>query len=154
MIEEICRELNNWFDRNSDGSDNRYFGTFAIEDGIIDLSETDIKDGQYFRIIGSAFNDGVHQFPATDLQDETFDGAVWLMAIPKAVLDLATEIEAWEAKYGGVDSPSMSPFNSESFGGYSYSKSSRGSTGTDESTGTWQGQFASRLNKWRKIRAI
>lgn len=154
MIEAICRELNNWFDRNSDGSDNRYFGTFAIEDGIIDLSETDIKDGQYFRIIGSTFNDGVHQFPATDLQDETFDGAVWLMAIPKAVLDLATEIEAWEAKYGGVDSPSMSPFNSESFGGYSYSKSSRSGSGVDESAGTWQGKFASRLNKWRKIRAI
>ena len=154
MIEAICRELNNWFDRNSDGSDNRYFGTFAIEDGIIDLSETDIKDGQYFRIIGSTFNDGVHQFPVTDLQDETFDGAIWLMAIPKAVLDLATEIEAWNAKYGGVDSPSMSPFNSESFGGYSYSKSSRSGSGTDESAGTWQGQFASRLNKWRKIRAI
>ena len=158
MIEEICRELNNWFDRKSDGTDDRYFGTFVISDGAIDLSETDIMPNQYFRIVGSRFNDGVHKYEpevgAPTLTDETFSGAVWAMAVPPSVIALATEIEAWQAKYGTVDSPAMSPYTSESFGGYSYSKASRsGSNGADAATGTWQGVFASKLNKYRKLRA-
>ena len=156
MLEEICRELNNWFDTNpNDGSKNHYFGNFVIEDGAIDLSDTDIQPNQYFRIIGSVFNDGVYQYPATGLTDETFDGAVWAMAVPPSVIALSAEIEAWQDKYGGADSVAMSPFTSESFGGYSYSKSGRsGSSGADAGAGTWQSAFANRLGKWRKIRAI
>ena len=156
MLEDICRELNNWFDEDpKDGTPMRYFGTFAIVDGTIGLSETGIKEGQYFRIVGSVNNDGVYQYPASELTDEVFDGAVWLMLVPKAVISLDAEIEAWKAKYGSVDSAAMSPFTSESFGGYSYSKASRSSSsGVDASSGTWQGVFASQLNKYRKIRAI
>lgn len=157
MLDEICRELNNWFDTNpNDGSKNHYFGTFVIEDGAIDLSETDIQPNQYFRIVGSTFNDGVYKHPATKLTDEIFDGAVWAMSVPPAVIALSAEIEAWQAKYGGVDSYAMSPYTSESFGGYSYSKSNGGSGngGADSNSGTWQGVYANRLNKWRKIRAI
>lgn len=159
MIEEICRELNNWFDRKSDGTDDRYFGTFTISDGAIDLSETDIMPNQYFRIVGSRFNDGVHKYEpevgAPTLTDETFNGAVWAMAVPPSVIALATEIEAWQNKYGTVDSPAMSPYTSESFGGYSYSKASRSSSnGAGSSAVTWQEMFASKLNKYRKLRAI
>lgn len=168
MIEEICRELNNWFDRRSDGTDDRYFGEFVISDGVIDLSDTDIMPNQYFRIVGSRFNDGVYKYepevepteeqPETHrpvLTDEVFNGAVWLMAIPESIIALATEIKAWQEKYGTVDSPAMSPYNSESFGGYSYSKSGTGSSGSATGgSGTWQSVFASQLNKWRKIRAI
>lgn len=156
MLDEICRELNNWFDRKSDGSDDRYFGTFTISNGEIDLSETNIQTGQFFRIIGSVFNDGVYQYPATGLTDETFDGAVWTMAVPPSVIALSSEIEAWQEKYGGVDSTAMSPYTSESFGGYSYSKSrgGSGSSSSDSGSGTWQSVYANRLNKWRKIRAI
>lgn len=155
MIDEICRYLNNWFDRKSDGTDARYFGTFTIADGTIDLSEIDIKTGQYFRIIGSAFNDGVYQYQPRNLTDETFDGAVWAMAIPPALIALTAEIEAWQEKYGGIDSSAMSPYTSESFGGYSYSKAS-GASGNGTGTGavTWQSAFASRLNKYRKARSI
>lgn len=155
MLEEICRELNNWFDTNpNDGSKNHYFGTFVIQDGEIDLSEVGIQPNQYFRIIGSIYNEGVYQYPATGLTDEVFDGAVWAMAVPPSVIALSAEIEAWQQKYGGVESQAMSPFTSESFGGYSYSKASRtGSGGTDSNAGTWKGVFASQLNKWRKIRA-
>lgn len=157
MIEEICRELNNWFDRKSDGTDDRYFGTFTISDGAIDLSETDIMPNQYFRIVGSRFNDGVHKYEpevgAPTLTDETFNGAVWAMAVPPSVIALTTEIEAWQNKYGTVDSPAMSPYTSESFGGYSYSKASRSSSnGADSGSGTWQSVFANRLNKYRKLR--
>lgn len=146
MLTELCQELRNWFDKD------RFFGTFTISGGSIDLSETGIQNDQYFRIVGSVFNDGVHQYPAADLTDETFDGAVWLMAVPPAVITLAAEIEAWQEKYGGIDSPAMSPYASESFGGYSYSKASHSGSGSvDSESGTWQGVFASRLNRWRKI---
>lgn len=154
-VEDICRELNNYFDEASDGTRERYYGIFTVVDGAIDLSGIDAQEGQYFRIVGSVFNDGVYQYPAEGLIDEVFSGAVWLMAVPKAVLDLVSEIDAWQEKYGSVDSPAMSPYNSESFGGYSYSKASNGSNASNAGTsGTWQTQFASRLNKWRKIRAI
>jgi len=154
ILDEICRELNNWFDENpKNGSNNRFFGSFIINEGTLDLSEIDIKNGQYFRIVGSTFNDGVYRYPASGLTDEEFFGAIWLMAVPPSVIALAGEIEAWQDKYGGVDSVAMSPFTSESFGGYSYSKGNRSSgSGANLTSGTWQGVFASRLNKWRKIR--
>ena len=154
MLAELCRELKNYFDENSDGTRNRSFGTFTIVDGAINLADIGIKNGQYFRIVGSLFNDGVYKYPASGLTDESFDGAVWLMAVPPSGISLAAEIRAWQDKYGGTDSPAMSPYNSESFGGYSYSKSGRtGSSGSGGDTvGTWQGAFANRLNQWRKIR--
>lgn len=145
MLTELCQELKNWFDVD------RRFGTFVIEDG--ELSASFLQAGQYFRIVGSVFNDGVYQYPAAELNDETFDGAVWAMAVPPDVIALADEIEAWCAKYQGADSAAMSPFASESFGGYSYSKGSGGSSsGGSGGSGSWQGAFASRLNLWRKIR--
>lgn len=148
MLSELCHELNNWFDRS------RYFGKFEISDGIISKSEGRMKlqNGQYFRIIGSVFNDGVHKYPADDLIDENFEGAIWAMAIPQEFLLLAKDIDDWQKKYGGIDSEAMSPFASESFGGYSYSKSGGGASDGSSNAGTWQGVFASRLNKWRKIR--
>ena len=153
-LEELCRELNNWFDENPrTGTKCHYFGEFTISNGGLDLTGIGIQTGQYFRIVGSVFNDGVYQYPTNYLHDETFAGAIWSMAIPKEVVDLSTEIDAWVNKYGTVDSAAMSPFTSESFGGYSYSKSSgSGSNGSGGGSGSWESVFASRLNKWRKIR--
>lgn len=144
MLTELCQELKNWFDCD------RYFGEFKIDGGSIDLGDK-LQNGQYFRIIGSVFNDGVYQYPVTGLTDETFDGAVWAMAIPPVVIALASDIKDWMDKYGGADSALMSPYNSESFGGYSYSKSGGGSGDGSSLSGTWQGAFASRMNRWRKI---
>ena len=147
MLTELCKELNNWFDKE------RIFDTFAIENGeLVGASEV-LQSGQYFRIVGSIFNDGVYEHPATDLVDEVFDGAVWVMAVPPSVVALAGKIADWQSMYGGADSMNMSPYQSESFGGYSYTKKSGSATesGIDVS-GTWQGAFASELNKWRKVR--
>lgn len=144
MLTELCQELKNWFDTE------RHFGLFTIENG--ELSVPFLQNGQYFRICGSVFNDGVHQYPATGLTDETFDGAVWAMALPPEVVALATDIEEWKEKYGSADSAAMSPFQSESFGGYSYSKGS-GAGASGSASVTWQSAFAGRLNLWRKIRA-
>ena len=150
MLSDLCQELKNWFDRGQP----RIHGKFEISDGkIITTGFTDvIQTNQYFRIIGSVFNDGVYQY--TDelvLIDETFDGAIWLMAIPKAVLDLNQDIDDWITKYCGADSEAMSPFSSESFGGYSYSKSGSGGGSSNNLGASWQDIFASRLNMWRKI---
>lgn len=144
MLTELCQELRNWFDLD------RKYGTFTISGGA--LTADFLSVGQYYRIKGSIFNDGVHQYGSeNNLVDETFKGEVWAMGIPKAVIELADQIAAWKAKYENVDSQSMSPFQSESFGGYSYSKTSA-AAGSAASTPTgWKAVFASALNRWRKI---
>lgn len=150
MLTEICQYLKNWFDRDQ----SKFYGKFIISNGEIESyndGDMGMIEGQYFRIIGSLLNDGVYQYPSTELQDETFEGAVWSMAIPPTVLALSEDIEAWQAKYGGIDSTAMSPYQSESFGGYSYSKSGGGASSGSDSGGTWQDAFAKRLNPWRKI---
>ena len=53
-----------------------------------------------------------------------------------------------------VDLPgaySMSPFTSESFAGYSYSKSGSGNANGGSNI-TWQDAFGGRLNKYRRLR--
>lgn len=139
MLEQVLMNIRNWFTVEG----GIHSGTFSIKGGGITLPF--LVDGQYFRIIGSVFNDGLHQYPAADLVDEEFSGAIWALAIPPAVVDLADEIQKWQAKNGEVAS---SPFSSESFGGYSYSKA------TDAETGgavTWQSAFKRQLSAWRKI---
>ena len=142
MLTELCQELRNWFDLE------RHTGTFEITGG--NLTADFLREGQYFRIMGSIFSDGVHQYPAADLPDETFEGAVWALAIPKAVISLSAEIDTWQTKYGGADGVATSPFASESFGGYSYSKATFSSPG-GSGAATWQTVFKSRLNAWRKM---
>ena len=90
MLTELCQELKNWFDRE------RRTGAFVIENG--NITADFLREGQYFRIMGSVFSDGVHQYPAAELPDETFNGAVWALAIPAPVISLATEIAAWREK--------------------------------------------------------
>ena len=148
MLTELCQELRNWFDKE------RYFGTFTIEGGqLTDCSY--LQNGQYYRIIGSVFNDGVYCWPEDDLVDESFEGAIWAMAVPPAVIALSDKIDEWTDKYDGADSANMSPYSSESFGGYSYSKASGGGSSASRNRGngapTWQSMFANELNKWRKI---
>ena len=137
MLTEICTHLHNFFVRDED---KHYQKGITIIDGILTPS-FNIKKNQYYRIVGSVFNDGVHKFgDATDvLVDETFDGSVWLMSVPKAFLDLVAEIEDYQEKYGQA-----TPYTSESFGGYSYSKA-------DSTAASWQHAFSTRLNAWRKI---
>ena len=139
MLEQVLMHLKNWFLVPG----GIHEGTYTIEDGGITLPF--LANGQYFRIFGSVFNDGLHQYPASELKAETFEGSVWALAVPQAVIDLATEIESWQTKNGDA---SVSPYQSESFGGYSYSKA------TDSISGgavTWQSAFRSRMNAWRKL---
>ena len=142
-LTELCQELRNWFERD------KYFDTFTIENGAIIVPDGSLQNGQFFRVIGSVFNDGVHEYGVDELTDEVFRGAIWAMAVPPAVIDLSERISEWETKYG--DSVS-SPYSSESFGGYSYTKASTGQGNAGSgSNPTWQSTFASELNRWRKI---
>lgn len=146
MLTELCQELKNWFEKE------RYSGEFKITGGVLDVDF--LLPGQFYRIMGSVFNDGVHKKgDYTDrLLDETFTGAVWALGIPQAVVELSQEIDAWREKYEAVDSAAMSPYQSESFGGYSYSKGAggQGSNAANTAAG-WKGVFAGSLNRWRKL---
>lgn len=148
MLSELCQELKNWFNKGQP----KIHGAFEISEGkITDSDFTDvIKTNQYFRIVGSVFNDGVYKY-TDDLKliDETFVGSVWLMAIPADVIALSDDIDKWLVNYGEMIN---SPYSSESFGGYSYSKSSGGDGSS--SGPTWQSTFASRLNLYRRINTI
>ena len=147
MLTQICQYLRNWFDRE------RIIGKFAITGGEITFANgaaLPLLPEQYYRLIGSVFNDGIKRYCVDTLTDEPiFSGAVWSMAVPPDFIELVAEIEKW---CGDNAQAISSPYASESFGGYSYSlRSGGGSSGSGDAGLTWQGQFASRLRPWRKI---
>lgn len=146
-IYKICLYLKNFFiNRDTD----IHTGEFSIEDGEIGGVDF-LQNGQYFRIIGSTFNDGVWVYPCYGLHDETFDGAVWAMRPPPAYIALCSEIQEWNDKYSAKVN---TPFQSESLVGvYSYTKAAANGT-DDNGVITWKTQFASRLNEWRKLSAL
>lgn len=156
MLEQLLAYLHNWF-RVRDSVDGKHPGTYKVENGGIVLPF--IQNGQYFRIIGSALGqDGLYIYGESikdgdgndaDLTDETFDGSVWALAIPKAVIALSKEIAEWQEKYGATVA---SPFSSESFGGYSYTKPTMADASSGSTAAGWEGAFKSRLNQYRKIR--
>lgn len=142
MLEQILRSIKDYFIKEV------WAGIFVISDG--NLSGVDfLKTGQYFKICGSDLNDGVYMYPATGMKDETFKGEVWALSIPPDIVSLASEVSAWQTANADVI---MSPFSSESFGGYSYSKATAKSGSEGSGSVTWETVFADRLNVWRKIR--
>lgn len=146
MIDRICGFINNFF--TSD--DDRHPGEYTIANGALELPF--MLEGQYFRIVGSALNDGVYRYPvtaATGLSDETFTGEVWAMKVPKAFIDVCDKIKDWEDKYGDAAS---SPYQSENvIGVYSYTKAIGSQNGVYGVKAGWQDIFGGELNRWRKI---
>ncbi len=136
MLDEILAEIRNYFVVKV------HSGDFEVIGGR--LSPLDfLQNGQYFRIVGSVMNDGVYRYPYSGLTDETFSGEIWALAVPPTLIALAADIEEYEKKA----KETVSPFTSESFGGYSYTKA----TDSNGSPLSWEKVFAKRLNKWRKI---
>ena len=138
MLTEICAELRNWFVVPN----GVHIQTYTISGGSIAPLDF-LQEGQYFRIIGSVFNDGVYQYPATSLTDEVFEGAVWAMSLPPDLIALSAEIE----EYNNSDAGKASPYISENFGGYGYTKA----TGRNGKVLTWKSVFADALNRYRKL---
>ena len=136
MLDEILAEIRNYF------AVKVHSGDFEVIGG--KLSPLDfLQNGQYFRIGGSVMNDGVYRYPYSGLTDETFSGEIWALAVPPTLIALAADIEEYEKKA----KETVSPYSSESFGGYSYTKA----TDSNGSPLSWEKVFAKRLNKWRKI---
>lgn len=143
MLEELLRTLNNWFELDG------LVGDFKVAGGALLLPEGFLKDGQYFRVIGSTFSDGLHCWPVSDMVDEEFTGEVRALAIPPAVIALSREIEEWvKTNQKALNAP----YASESFGGYSYSKEgASASQGGSYASSGWRAHFRDQLNQWRKL---
>lgn len=145
ILEQVLYHLHNWFGRASISATG-----CTIADGALPASiASSMVGGAWYRIEGSLLNDGLHKHPADDLQDETFDGTITMLAIPKALLLVVEDIGAWQTANGEtVDGP----YASESFGGYSYTLRSDGSSGAGGGgLSGWRLAFRDRLNPWRKI---
>lgn len=145
MLTQICAEIRNYFSKRED----RFFGDFSVVDGKISPL-LPMADGQYFRVVGSVFNDGVHRSDDQLTDEGSFHGAIWLMRVPQEIIDLDAEITRWIEDYSVLIS---SPYTSESFGGYSYTKKSGSGVGGDDAL-AWQSVFANRLNAYRRIRVV
>ncbi len=138
-LDEVCSLVNNHFESDI------YFvgGVISIKNGVIVFgSKHPFEEGDYVYIEGSRRNDGAYRYNSGNLTDEEFDGHVYLMSMPKDFIALVSEISEWKEKNKDLIS---GVFQSESFGGYSYS--------LDTSSGrtSIQGAFGSRLNRYRKI---
>ena len=142
-LTELCQELRNWFDRA------RYIGHITLDaDGGVFCNGVAIGllEDQYYRVINSTFADGVHIYPDADNKQESFDGAVWAMAVPPDFLALVQEIEDWNAN---VRPKMLGPYSSEnlSSSGYNYQRQSA----EDMAKADYKTVFGARLNKWRKL---
>ena len=142
MLEAVLIHLKNWFVVPY----GVHEGIYTIENNTLEIPFLQV--GQYYRICGSVFNDGLHKYGDTTdkLQNETFTGTVWALAIPKTIVELSAKIEEWQTKNGETVA---SPFTSESFGGYSYTKATDATTGAQA---TWETVFRSQLNPYRKMK--
>ena len=154
MLTAICEYLNNYFVKST------HEGVFTISGGSI-VGADFLVEGQRFLISGSVMNDGIYTWHAAGirndddtagagLSDETFTGAVCGLAVPPQLLRLAAEITVWVGKYGDVIN---SPYQSESFGGYSYTRASGGGS-TGSGAAGWQDVFRGRLKRWKKVAVL
>lgn len=145
ILEEVLYHIHNWF-----ACGGLRVSGCKVADGALPASvASSLLDGQWYRISGSYLNDGLHQHPATDLTDETFDGTIDLLAIPRPLLRVVDDITAWQERNGAA---SEGPYASESFGGYSYTlKSDSGSNSGSGGLSGWRLAFRDRLNPWRKM---
>lgn len=136
MLTLICSHIKNFFPAETRR------GEFVISNGEISPSDM-LNDGDCYLISGSYKNDGVHRHPAQKLTDESFNGEITLMSPPREFLDVCDEIK----EYCDNKGTKPSPYLSESFGGYSYTKFKD----SDGGALPWQKVFKSKLNAWRKI---
>lgn len=142
MIGEVCAECKNYFIQKDVDIHVSNYAVTNHQIGPVPF----LKNGQYYRIVGSALNDGVYKHGTDDLQlqDEEFYGAVWAMRVPKEFIALVDDIQAWETKYSAA---LASPYTSESFDIYSKSKA----VASDGGAYTWRDQFKARLNAFRRM---
>jgi len=142
MIEQILQEIRNYY--IVDGG----WASKVDADGLIVNDAGIYMPGAYVWVVGSVINDGVYKVIGIEGNKLTVDGSlqaemierryrVYLLGIPKAVLDLAEEIMAYNDK-------NASGVKSESLGDYSVSY------GGSAEDGSWVSVFKKRLAPYRK----
>lgn len=140
MLEDVLRYINNRFELAELSGSFEIAGNTLVTDRI--------AEGQYYWVEGSIFNDGLHKHPDTDMADEEFEGRLILLAVPNAVVRIAEEAEEWTARNAEAIN---GPYQSESFGGYSYTRAGGSAEGNENPSAAWQVQFGARLRPWRKL---
>lgn len=149
MLQQVCESLHNYFLGSSQS------GTYTIANGAISPAPV-LKEGQRFLVSGSDLNDGIYTWHETGIKnddddagagmsDETFSGALIGLSVPPQVIALSAEIKTWVDQYGAAVN---SPYTSESFGGYSYTRAA-GKNGSGAAG--WQEVFKDRLSRWKKV---
>lgn len=118
-------------------------GTFRITGNVL----SEVPGAHWVYISGSLMHDGVWEIcdgyltgrSVEGLHDEEFDGRVWLLAPPVEFLETCKTIGDY------VEKNPIGALVSESFGAYSYTRSTvNGSTG-------WADVFASSLLPYRRM---
>ena len=140
-MEEILDYLNNYFYKFGE------VDTFTINNGVLDVKGNYYK-GQYIKIEKSALNTGVFKVVDVtedgvvldDVINETFEGMVYSLAIPRPLLRTNDEIVEFKA------SNKPSAIVSESFGSYSYSKATKNGVSAG-----WRDVFKEDLMTYRCI---
>lgn len=145
-ITRMCGLLRNYFT----DKEHIFHGTYTIRDKV--LSTNFVKNNQYFRITGSAFNNGVFCNNPDDLKrlrDETFTGAIWVMAVPEDFIELCDEAERFKAKIAEI-SGNFEGYTSESWGGYTYTLPTSAPAFIQE----WQCHIKQGMNMYRRLREL
>lgn len=145
MLEQILRAINDFFVVETRSVTAIGQNTITVDNA------AELRVGQYVYLHQSKLNDGLYRIIektgnaltldiTEDLQEEDADDAILHgLAIPKAILELQTEIEAY-------NTGNPSNLVSETLGDYSATRAS----GT-KGDASWRASFASRLNPYRKV---
>lgn len=136
-VAAVMRQVRNFFERKSETKDGR----FTIADSALSPAPA----APWIAISGSRYNDGVYRVIGNggldSVTDETFDGRVWMLYPPKDFLALCEEISAYD------DKNPPGAYQSESFGGYSYTRSA----GSGGGVATWQQAYKDRLVPYQRM---
>lgn len=153
MLQEVLEHIHNYFLKQPNP------GKYTISGGVISPLPA-FKEGQRMWIVGSDLNDGVYTYhsegitddddiEAAGLQDETFAGTICALAVPPAVIALSGEISKWVDTYQA--DVVESPFESESFNGYSYTLKATGTaSGGNGGPISWRTIYGKQLDRWRR----
>ena len=167
-IEALCGETHNYHELD------RVVGDYAIENGNISLPF--LVNGQFFRIQGSKFNDGVYIYSREYIireatwEDVLKDNKDWNALTEEEwgnlkhaeLIDESFTGAIWPMRmpraflklaqeieeYNESEAAKPSPYTSESISGhYSYTKASAAES-------AWENVFSAKLKRWRKVACL
>jgi len=156
MIINIMREIRRTFEVSAESSE------YIIENGTINLKEHYLV-GEWILVQGSRLNNGIYRIGAVNgtilplytlsngsddenptCADESFQGCVWRLNLPRDFIEMAEEITAWSNKSDNVPSDVVSH---SVVGLYSETRA----TGHDGLPLGWKQVFGKRLGAFRRM---